>query len=46
VRERRRSLAVSDGAWRLRLRPRQRGLYRITASAGGVVRRRYLRVVL
>jgi hypothetical protein len=44
VRERRRSLAVRDGAFRMRIRPRRRAKYRVTARVGGVRRRRILRV--
>jgi hypothetical protein len=44
VRERRRSLAVREGAFRVRLRPRGRGKYRVTARVGSVRRRRILRV--
>jgi hypothetical protein len=45
VRERKRSLAVTDGAFGMRVRLRNRGKYRITARAGGVRRRRLLFVV-
>jgi hypothetical protein len=45
VRERRRSLAVRDGAFSIRLRPRSRGKYRLTVQVGSVKRRRLLRVV-
>jgi hypothetical protein len=44
VRERRRRLAVRDGAFRMRLRPRRRAKYRVTARVGGVRRRRIVRV--
>ena len=45
VRERKRSLRVTDGAYRVRLRPRSRAKYRVTVRSGGVRRRRILRVV-
>jgi hypothetical protein len=43
--ERRRSLRVSNGAFAVRLRPRSSGKYRVTVRAGGVRRRRLLRVL-
>jgi hypothetical protein len=43
-RERKRSLAVVDGVWEIRLRPRRRTRYRVSASAGPIVRRRRFRV--
>jgi hypothetical protein len=45
VRERKRSLAVHEGAFGMRVRLRNRGKYRITARAGGVRRRRLLLVM-
>jgi N-acetylmuramoyl-L-alanine amidase len=45
VRERRRSLAVRDGTYSVRLRPRSRGKYRVRVQVGSVKRRRLLRVV-
>jgi len=45
VRERRRRLAVRDGAFRTRVRPRRRAKYRVTARVGGVRRRRIVRVL-
>jgi uncharacterized protein with LGFP repeats len=45
VRERRRRLRVTDGAFSVRLRPRERGKYRVTAQVGSIRRRRILRVV-
>jgi hypothetical protein len=35
---------VVDGAYRVRLRPRGRGKYRVTVRVGGVRRRRVLKV--
>jgi hypothetical protein len=43
-RERKRKLRAVDGAFGVRLRPRRRGRYRVTVKAGGVRRRRHLRV--
>jgi N-acetylmuramoyl-L-alanine amidase len=45
VRERRRRLRVTDGAFSVRLRPRERGKYRVTAQVGRIRRRRILRVI-
>jgi hypothetical protein len=45
VRERRRSVPVSNGLFTMRLRPRSSGKYRITVRVGSVRRRRILRVV-
>jgi N-acetylmuramoyl-L-alanine amidase len=45
VRERRRSLAVRDGVFRMRVRPRRSAKYRVTARVGGVRRRRIMRVL-
>jgi hypothetical protein len=44
VRERKRLLRVRDGAFRVRLRPRQRAKYRVRVHVGGVRRRRLLNV--
>jgi hypothetical protein len=45
VTERKRTIAVRDGVYRIRLRPRFRGRYRISSQVGRVVRRRSLTVV-
>jgi hypothetical protein len=45
VRERRRRPRVRDGTYGIRLRPRSRAKYRVTVRAGGIYRRRFLRVV-
>jgi N-acetylmuramoyl-L-alanine amidase len=45
VRERRRRLRVTNGAFSVRLRPRERGKYRVTAQVGSIRRRRILRVI-
>jgi N-acetylmuramoyl-L-alanine amidase len=45
VRERSRSLRVTNGAFTVRLRPRSSGKYRVTVRVGGVRRRRLLRVI-
>lgn len=45
VRERRRRPRVSNGTYSVRLRPRSRAKYRVTVRAGGIYRRRFLRVV-
>jgi hypothetical protein len=45
VRERNRTLRVRKGAFRVRLRPRARGRYRLTVQVGRVKRRRTIRVV-
>jgi len=45
IRERSRSLRVVDGVWRVRLKPRSTGKYRITVRVGSVHRRRILKVL-
>jgi hypothetical protein len=45
VRERRRSLRVTDSAFSVRLRPRSSGKYRVSVRVGSVRRRRLLRVL-
>jgi N-acetylmuramoyl-L-alanine amidase len=45
LRERRRRVRLGDGAFTVRLRPRDRGKYRVTAQVDTVRRRRVLRVV-
>jgi hypothetical protein len=45
VRERRRVLPVSGDAYKVRLRPRARGKYRVTVQAGRVKRHRQLKVL-
>jgi hypothetical protein len=44
-RERTRALSVQEGVWEVRLRPRRRTRYRVTATAGPIYRRRRFRVV-
>ena len=44
-RERKRALSVQEGVWEVRLRPRRRTRYRVTAAAGPIYRRRRFRVL-
>jgi hypothetical protein len=45
VRERGRVLRVREGAFRMKLKPRYRGRYRLNVQAGRVKRRRPIRVI-
>jgi hypothetical protein len=44
VRERRRLLRVRKGTFKMKLKPRYRGKYRLTVQAGRVKRRRGIRI--